>query len=30
MMKGDAALQDQCMAMMARPHGDAAKPGSPG
>ncbi len=30
MMEGDAALQDQCMAMMARPHGDAAKPGSPG
>jgi hypothetical protein len=30
MMKGDAAMQHQCMAMMVSPPGDADKSGSPG
>lgn len=30
MMKGDAAMQDQCMSMMGDRRGDAPKPGQPG
>ena len=30
MMKGDAALQEQCMSMMGDHRGDAPKPGQPG
>lgn len=30
MMKGDAAMQEQCMAMMSAPNAGAAKPGAAG